>query len=293
LPFSTSNSRICNPLDLIYSDVWGPSPTLSINGNRYYVLFIDAFSRYTWVFAIQSKSDVMPTFLKFQVMVERLLNSKIKSVQSDWGGEYRNLHTYFQSIGITHHISCPHTHQQQGCVERKHRHLIDTTLALLTDSYLPQKFWDEACLTSCYLINRLPTPLLHNKSPFEKLFHSARDYNFLKVFSCACFPDLRLYNSHKFSPRSKEYVFLGYSTHHKGYKCLHIESGKMYISRDVIFHENSFPFAAVNSVTESPSPIQNSVLPLLFPSTVSTRPSPTLTASPSTSSSSPSPPPPA
>jgi hypothetical protein len=111
LPFVISNSRICKPLDLIYFDVWGPSPTLSFNGNRYYVSFIDAFSRYTWVFAIQSKSDVMSTFLQFQIMIERLLNSKIKSVQSDWGGEYRNLHTYFQSIGISHRISCPHTHQ--------------------------------------------------------------------------------------------------------------------------------------------------------------------------------------
>jgi hypothetical protein len=138
LPFSVSTSIICNPLDLIYSDIWGPSPTLSINGNHYYVLFIDAFSHFTWVFPIQSKYDVMPIFLKFQAMVERLLNSKIKSVQTNWGGEYRNLHTYFQSIGIIHCISCTHTHQQQRCAERKHRHLIDTTLTLLVDSHLPK-----------------------------------------------------------------------------------------------------------------------------------------------------------
>jgi hypothetical protein len=61
-------------------------------------------------------------------MVEHLLNAKIKSVLTDWGGEYRNLHKYFQSVGILHRVSCPHTHQQQGCVERKYRHLIDTTL---------------------------------------------------------------------------------------------------------------------------------------------------------------------
>jgi hypothetical protein len=96
----------------------------------------------------------MPTFLQFQIMVERLLNHKIISVQSDWGGEYRNLHQYFQYVGITHRLSCPHTHQQQGCVERKHRHLIDTTLALLTDSHLPQKYWDEACLTSFHFLCR-------------------------------------------------------------------------------------------------------------------------------------------
>jgi hypothetical protein len=215
LPFSSSTSSICKPLELVYSDVWGPSPTLSINGNRFYVSFIDAYSRYTWVFPIQAKSDVMPTFLQFQAMAERLLNSKIISVQSDWGGEYHNLHSYFQTHGITHRISCPHTHQQQGCVERKHRHLIDTTLALLAESHLPKKFWDEACLTSCYLINRLPTPLLQNKSPFEKLFNQIPDYKFLKVFGCACFPNLRPYNSHKFSPCSKECLFLGYSQHHK------------------------------------------------------------------------------
>jgi hypothetical protein len=225
LPFSVSQTSVCNPLDLIYSDVWGPSPSISINGNRFYVSFVDAFSRFTWVYPIQAKSDVMQVFIKFQSMVERLLNEKIKSVQIDWGGEYRNLHKYFQSIGILHLVSCPHTHRQQGCVERKHRHLIDTTLALLATSSLPKKFWDDAYLTSCYLINRLSTPLLKNLSPFEKLFSQVPDYKFLKIFGYQCFPNLRAYNSHKFSLRSKPCVFLGYSTSHKGYKCYHPETG--------------------------------------------------------------------
>jgi hypothetical protein len=169
----------------------------------------------------------MQVFIKFQSMVERLLNEKIKSVQIDWGGEYRNLHKYFQSIGILHLVSCPHTHRQQGCVERKHRHLIDTTLALLATSSLPKKFWDDAYLTSCYLINRLSTPLLKNLSPFEKLFSQVPDYKFLKVFGCQCFPNLRTYNSHKFSLRSEPCVFLGYSTSHKGYKCYHPETSRI------------------------------------------------------------------
>jgi len=61
---------------------------------------------------MQSKYEVMPIFLKFQTMIERLLNAKIKSVQTDWGGEYRPLNKYFQSTGIIYHVSCPHTHQQ-------------------------------------------------------------------------------------------------------------------------------------------------------------------------------------
>jgi hypothetical protein len=113
-----------------------------------------------------------------------MLKSNLSKLIGGGGGEYLNHHQYFQSIGILHHVSCPHTHQQQGCVERKHRHLIDTTLALLPTSSLPKKFWDDACLTSCYLINRLPTPLLKNLSPFEKLFSQTPDYKFLNVFGC-------------------------------------------------------------------------------------------------------------
>jgi hypothetical protein len=133
-------------------------------------------------------------------MVERLLNAKIKSVQTDWGGEYRNLHQYFQSIGILHCVSCTHTHQQEGCVERKYRHLINTTLALLATSSLPKKFWDDARLTSYYLINRLPTPLLKNLSPFEKLFSQTPDYKcflrFLDVSVFLIFGRIILTNSH-------------------------------------------------------------------------------------------------
>jgi hypothetical protein len=198
-----------------------------------------------------------------------------------WGGEYRNLHSYFGSKCIINRISCPHTHQQQGCVERKHRHLIDTTLALLAESNLPKKLWDEACLTSCYLINCMPTPLLNNKSPFEKLFNKILDHTFLKVFGCACFPNLRPYNSHKFSSCSKECVFLGYSQHHKGYKCLHIESSRMYISRDVIFHKSRFPYVVTPTASSTSTFVPTTILPPIpFPSPTSPSTQPSATTSP-------------
>jgi transposase InsO family protein len=105
------------------TDVWGPSPHLSHNGNRYYVCFIDDYSKFIWLFPFCAKSDVFNIFLKFQAFVERYFERKIKSIQSDWGGEYRNLNKFFTSLGISHRLSCPHTHQQNGSVERKHRHI--------------------------------------------------------------------------------------------------------------------------------------------------------------------------
>jgi hypothetical protein len=59
----------------------------------------------------------------------------------------------FQQHGITHRLSCPHTHQQNSAVERKHRHIVKTGLALLSHANVPRHFWDDAFVTSCYLIN--------------------------------------------------------------------------------------------------------------------------------------------
>ena len=74
----------------------------------------------------------------------------------------------------------PHTHQQHGRVERKHRHIADLGLTLLTKASMPLTYWWEAFTSAVYLINPLPTTVLHSKSPFELLFHQQPNYLFLK-----------------------------------------------------------------------------------------------------------------
>jgi hypothetical protein len=217
-------------------------------------------------------------------MVERMLNQKLKTIQTDWGGEYQRLHSFFNQQGILHRLSCPHTHQQNSCVERKHRHIIETSLALVADSSVPKFFWDEACQTSCYLINRMPTLILGNLSHFEKLNKKPPYYNFLRIFGCACFPYLRSYNQHKYELRSKECDFLGYSSLHKGYKCFHVPTQKYYISRDIVFDENVFPYA-VQPKQSSTMPIQSSTisLPIYVLPSISTPSTPIQNSAPSSS----------
>ena len=181
-------------------------------------------------------------FYEFQNHVERQLDTKLKAIQSDWGGEYHRLNRYFQRTGIVHRVSCPHTSQQNGVAERKHRHLVETGLALLAHVSLPLCFWDEAFLTACYLINRMPTPVLQQDTPVHRLLKVQPNYSFLRTFGCACWPSLRKYNAHKLSFRSTMCVFLGYSSMHKGYKCLDRSTGRIYISRDVVFDESVFPY---------------------------------------------------
>jgi histone deacetylase 1/2 len=74
------------PLDLIFSDVWGPAPMFSFDGFRYFVIFIDAHTKYIWYYPLVAKSDVFSIFQRFQVLVKRQCFCKIKSIQTDWGG---------------------------------------------------------------------------------------------------------------------------------------------------------------------------------------------------------------
>ena len=112
---------------------------------------------------------------------------------------------------------------------------------------MPLKFWDEAFLTATYLINRTPCRVIDFSTPLTRLFGGHPNYSFLRVFGCACWPNLRPYNTHKLQFCSKRCAFLGYSNLHKGYKCLDISTGRVYISRDVVFDEDIFPFAQLHS----------------------------------------------
>ena len=217
------------------------------NGHKYYISFLDAYSHYMWLFPISHKNDALPIFIQFQKYVERYFNLKPKLFNPMGGDEFRSLSKFFESCGIAHCLSCPRTHQQNGAVEHKHRYIVETGLALLYHANIPLCFWDDAFQTACYLINRLPTTILKNKSPFETLFNSCPNYSLLKIFGCACWPNLRPYNSNKLQPHSLQCVFLGYNLRHKGYKCFHVPSSRLYISRDVIFQESIFPFQKSNS----------------------------------------------
>jgi histone deacetylase 1/2 len=111
---------------------------------------------------------------------------------------------------------------------------------------MPLKFWDEAFLTATYLINLLPSKVIGYRTPVELLLKEMQDYSSLRVFGCACWLNLRPFNTKKLSFRSKRCVFFGYSSMHKGVKCLDVSTGRVYISRYMVFDESMFPFEALH-----------------------------------------------
>jgi len=165
-------------LELVFVDVWGPSPIPASNGERYYIAFIYAYSRYTLLYLLHAKSQVSSTFLDFKRFVEHQTGFKIKSLQTDNAKEFLALHKTLKTFGICHRLTCPHTHEQNGSIERKHRHVLNVGLSLLSGTSLPLQYWGETFLSSVMIINSFPTPVLNNNNLYTKIFKKKPDYNF-------------------------------------------------------------------------------------------------------------------
>jgi hypothetical protein len=243
LPFPVSTNKVTKPFQLVHADLWGPAPSVSLNGFRFYLVLVDEFTKFTWVYLLKHKSDTFVTFQQFTALVQTQFQHSIQTFRTDCGGEFTSteFNTFCANKGIIHQLSCPHTPQQNGVAERKHRHLIQCALALLSQSKLPIPYWSYAVSTAAHVINKLPTPNLSNKSPWECLFHTKPTLTHLRAFGSQCFPLLTPYNKHKLQPKSVPCIFLGYPFHSKGYTCLDPSSHRVYTSRHVLFHETIFP----------------------------------------------------
>lgn len=120
--------------------------------SSYYFSIVDEFSKYIWYFPLRLKFDVL-FFLAFHKYVTNTFSSKIIAIQTDWGGEFRLLPKILQNLGISHCITCPYFHSQNGSVEQCHRHIVETRLFLLAQSFVPTKVWNDIFQTAVFLIN--------------------------------------------------------------------------------------------------------------------------------------------
>ena len=252
MPFPSSMSSSKQPLELIHSDVVGPIEKISIGGNRYIVTFLDDFSKYTTVYFLKTKSEVIRKFKTYKALAENFHNAKIKVFRSDGGGEFcsREFENLLQESGIEHHKSAPYTPQQNGSAERLNRTLFECGRSILAASELPEKFWADAVATAVHAKNRS----LHKaigRTPFELWTGEKPDLGDLRIFGCAAYAITPNNKRKKLTPKSTKCVFIGYEPGMKAYRLYDCKSQKIIVSREVIFDESKFVVANKNQ----PQPI--------------------------------------
>ena len=147
--------RMSEPLALVHSDVCGPMPCMSMGGAKYFVTFIDDFSRKVWAYPIKLKSDVSAVFQRWLALVENQTGYRLKCLRTDNGGEYVS-HAFEQFCddrGIKRQLTAPYTPPQNGLAERMNRTIQERVRSMLSHAGLPQSFWAEAVSTAVHVIN--------------------------------------------------------------------------------------------------------------------------------------------
>ena len=194
---------------------------------------------------MNDKSETSQIIKNFFHMVHTQFDAKVKIIRSDNGREFTSgtMNKFYNENGIVHRTSCVDTSQQNGRVERKHRHILNVARAIRFQANLLIKFWGECVLTTTYLINRTPSTILQGKTPFEVLFGTKPTYDHIKVFGCLFHAYNLQRQKNKFGPRSRKCVFIGYPYGQKGWRVYDVENGAIFVSRDVMFCEESFPFS--------------------------------------------------
>ncbi|GJR23988.1 ribonuclease H-like domain-containing protein [Tanacetum coccineum] len=165
---TTWRQRLGHPgEEIVHSDSW-TSPIVSSGGFKYYVLFLDHYSHYLWIYPLRAKSEMFQKFLHFRSYVNNQFKSDISAFQCDHGGEFdnNNLLNLFSQNGIQMRFSCPKTSQQNGKSERMIRTINNVIRTLLFQAHLPPSFWVEALHMAAYLLNILPSSAIQNDIPF-------------------------------------------------------------------------------------------------------------------------------
>lgn len=160
---------------------------------------------------LKNKDEAFVAFKRFRVQVEKSSGEVIKVFRTDRGGEFtsREFKMYCEEAGILRHFTAPYTPQQNGVVERRNRTVVAMTRSLLREMQLPSKFWGEAVRHAVYLLNRLPTRALSDKTPYETWTGNKPDVQHIRVFGCVAHMKLQSAHTTKLSDRSKLVVHLG------------------------------------------------------------------------------------
>lgn len=239
LPFKHKGERATEILQLVHSDLCGPMEEKSIGGSKYFLTFIDDYSRKVFIYFLTTKDEVEETFKAYKQLVENQTGKRIQKLRTDNGGEYmsRTFDMFLKESGIRHQTTTPYTPEQNGLAERMNRTIVEKARCMLFDAKLGKEFWAEAVSTAVYLLNRSPLKSLINTTPEEVWANKKPNLINLKVFGCRALMHVPKEKRRKWDPKSVDTIFVGYCENTKGYRLFNPRTNKIVISRDVVFME--------------------------------------------------------
>ncbi|CAG4960563.1 unnamed protein product [Colias eurytheme] len=251
LPFTHSGSRCDSVLEVVHADVCGPMETISEGKSRYFLLFVDDYSRMAFVYFLKAKNEAFKYFKVYKALVEKQTQKSIKILRTDNGGEFcsTEFESFLDKEGIVHQKTNPHTPEQNGLCERLNRTVVERARCLLFDAKMEKKFWAEAVNTAVYLRNRTLASGLQ-KTPYELWCGRKPNLDHIRVFGSPAMVHVPKINRTKWDKKAEKYILLGFAENTKGYRLYNPRTKKITTSRDVIIMETSRKQDTVDALVE-------------------------------------------
>eukprot|EP00253_Pinus_taeda_P014195 PITA_14195 len=211
----------------------------SLAGSQYFLTFIDDFTRKTWVYFLNNKSEVFEKFRNFKELVENQSGLYIKVLRTDRGGEYisKEFLRFCRENGIHKQFTARYTPQRNGVAERKNKTIMDMVRSMLKAKHFPNDYWAEAVNCAVYILNRCPTKAVMNKVPEEAWSGRKQGVTHMKDFGCVAYAHIPDQLRKKLDSKGEKCIFIGYSEESKAYRLYIPSTKKFFMSRDVQFIE--------------------------------------------------------
>ncbi|CAI7801814.1 unnamed protein product, partial [Closterium sp. NIES-54] len=258
-PHSYEFPPIEAPLQTLHMDVWGPARVRGQGHERYFLLVVDDYSRYTTVFPSRSKGDVTEVLIDWIRAARLQLRESFGSdfpvlrLHSDRGGEFSSacLGAFCHAQGIRQTFTLPASPQQNGIAERRIGLVMDVARTSMIHAAAPHFLWPFAVQYAAHQLNLQPRVSLPKTSPTLWWTGKVGDASAFRVWGSRAF--VRDLSADKLSPRAVPCVFLGFPTDAPMWQFYHPTSRRVLSSQDVTFDE-SVPYYRLFPYRTAPLP---------------------------------------
>ncbi|CAI7775904.1 unnamed protein product, partial [Closterium sp. NIES-54] len=232
------------PLQTLHMDVWGPARVRGQGHERYFLLVVDDYSRYTTVFPLRSKGEVPEVLIDWICGTRRQLRESFGSnllvlrLHSDKGGEFSSdlLRAFCRAEGICQTFTLPAFPQQNGIAERRIGMVMDLARTSMIHEAAPHFLWPFAVQYAAHQINLQPRVSVPETTPTLRWTRKVGDASAFRFWGSQAF--VRDLSADKLSSRAVPCVFLGFPPDAPGWQFYHPTSRRVLSSQDVTFDES-------------------------------------------------------
>jgi transposase InsO family protein len=237
--FKSKEYSTTKPLEIVHIDLVGPTTKKGLKGERYFMLLVDDYTRMTAVCFLKNKSKAFENFKIYKEMVENEMDSRIKFLRLDNGGEFtsKEFMDYCSNHGIKRQFSIARTPQQNGVVERKNMTIQEMARTMIMDSKLTDIFWTQVVHTTVHIQNKVMLRNNTDKTPYELWKERPSNVKHFKVFGSKCCIKREDGKMGKFDSHVDKGIIVDYSSTKRAYKCYNLRLNKVLESINVTIDE--------------------------------------------------------